>query len=62
MSFNYQFEIKLKERNLVNLAPPPEDPLGELSDFELGIRRFCYEYDHKVLVRLGNEEYLVFLA
>ncbi len=61
MIINYQFEIRLKERNLANLAPPPEDILGELSDFELGIRRFCYEYDHKVLVRVGNEEYFVFL-
>jgi hypothetical protein len=61
MNINYQFEIRLKERNLANLAPPPDDPLGELSAFELGIRKFCYEYDHKVLVRVGNEEYFVFL-
>jgi hypothetical protein len=56
-----RFEIRLKERNLENLAPPPDDPLGELSDFELGIRKFCYEYDCKVSVRVGNEEYFVFL-
>jgi hypothetical protein len=61
MSSNYQFEIRLKERNLENLAPPPDDPLGELSAFELGIRKFCYECDHKVLVKVGNEEYFVFL-
>jgi hypothetical protein len=61
MNSNYQFEIRLKERNLENLAPAPEDTLGELSAFELGIRKFCYEYDHKVLVRVGNEEYFVFL-
>lgn len=61
MNSNYQFEIKLIERNLENLAPPPDDPLGELSAFELGIRRFCYEYDSKVLVRIFQEEYFVFL-
>ena len=55
------FKIRLTERNLENFVDPPDDPLGELSDFELGIRRFCYEYDHKVLVRVGNEEYFVFL-
>ncbi|NES80095.1 MAG: hypothetical protein F6K10_00435 [Moorea sp. SIO2B7] len=61
MNSNYRFEISLKERNLENLAPPHDDPLGELSAFELGIRKFCYEYDYKVLVKVGNEEYFVFL-
>lgn len=61
MNSKKQFEIRLQERNLENLAPPPNDPLGELSDFELGIRRFCYEYDRKVLVRVENQEYFVFL-
>lgn len=61
MNGNYRFEIRLQERNLENLAPPPDDPLGELSALELGIRKFCYEYDHKVLVKVGNEEFYVFL-
>lgn len=61
MSSNPRLEIKLKERNLENIAPPPDDPLGELSDFELGIRKFCYEYDRQVSVRVCHEEYLVFL-
>ncbi len=61
MNSNDQFEIQLKERNLENFAPPPDDPLGELSAFELGIRKFCYEYDCQVLVRVANEEYFVFL-
>lgn len=56
-----RFEIRLKERNLENIAPPPDDPLGELSDFELGIRKFCYESDRQVLVRVGEQEYFVFL-
>lgn len=61
MNSNYLFQIRLQERNLENLAPPPDDPLGELSAFELGIRKFCYEYDHKVLVGVDNEEFFVFL-
>lgn len=61
MNSNYQLEIRLQERNFGNLAPPPDDPLGELSAFDLGMRKFCYEYDHKVLVKVAYEEYGVFL-
>ena len=56
-----QFKIRLGERNLENFADPPDDPLGELSDFELGLRMFCYEYDHKVIVEIGETKFNVFL-
>jgi hypothetical protein len=56
-----QFKIRLAERNLENFAPPPDDPLGELSAFELGLRKFCYEYDHKVIVEVGEIKFNVFL-
>lgn len=56
-----QFKIRLAERNLENFAPPPDDPLGELSPFELGLRKFCYEYDHKVIVAIGETKFNVFL-
>jgi hypothetical protein len=56
-----QFKIRLAERNLENFAPPPDDPLGELSAFELGLRKFCYEYDHKVIVEIGETKFNVFL-
>ncbi len=56
-----QFKIRLAERNLENFAVPPDDPLGELSDFELGLRRFCYQYDHKVIVEVGDTSFNVFL-
>ena len=56
-----QFKIRLAERNLENLADPPDDPLGELSQFELGLRMFCYEYDHKVIVEIGETKFNVFL-
>ncbi len=49
MSKIEQFKIRLAERNLEVFVDPPDDPLGELSDFELGLRKFCYEYDHKVI-------------
>ncbi|TAE59919.1 MAG: hypothetical protein EAZ87_07890 [Nostocales cyanobacterium] len=55
-----QFKIRLGERNLENFADPPDDPLGELSQFELGLRKFCYEYDHKVIVEIGETKFNVF--
>lgn len=56
-----QFKIKLAERILENFVDPPDDPLGELSAFELGLRKFCYEYDHKVIVEIGKTKFNVFL-
>lgn len=56
-----QFKIRLTERILENFVDPPDDPLGELSAFELGLRRFCYEYDHKVIVEVGETKFNVFL-
>jgi len=42
-------------------AEPPEDPLGELSEFQLGIRRFCFECNHTVSLEIGDEAITVFL-
>ncbi|HBE20784.1 MAG TPA: hypothetical protein DEG17_00985 [Cyanobacteria bacterium UBA11149] len=55
------FTWQIGERNLDNYALPPDDPLGELSDFELGLRRFCYECDRKVVLKIGEIEFAVFL-
>lgn len=55
-----QLKIRLAERNLEIFTPPPDDPLGELSDFELGLRKFCYEYDHKVIIEIGETKFNVF--
>ncbi|MCL1467799.1 hypothetical protein [Argonema galeatum] len=41
-------------------ALPPDDPLEELSDFELGLRRFCYECDRQVSVEIGDLQFTVF--
>ncbi|MBC6424055.1 MAG: hypothetical protein GDA43_23500 [Hormoscilla sp. SP5CHS1] len=56
---NHQFYIKLGEVCLENSALPPSDTLGELSDFELGLRRFCYEQNR--LVAIGPFTTRVFL-
>ena len=56
MNSRQKFNFKLAERFLENYAEPPEDPLGELSHFEMGWRRFCFEFDHKVLIEIGDEK------
>jgi hypothetical protein len=59
---NYlKFKIRLKEPDLLNDAEPPDDPLGELTHFELGIRRFCFECNHLVVLEIGAEKLEVFL-
>ncbi len=46
MTRRNNFSFKIGDRNLEKYSLAPNDTLGELSDFELGLRRFCYEYDH----------------
>ena len=52
--------LKIEASNFSQYASPSEDPLGELSAFELGMRRFCFEYNHRVLLELGNETIQIF--
>ena len=40
---------------------PPDDPLGELTSFELGVRRFCYDQNLSISIDIGNESKEVFL-
>jgi hypothetical protein len=61
MNSSHKFNFKLGERFLENYADPPEDPLGELSHFEMGWRSFCFECDHKVLIEIGDEKIEGFL-
>jgi hypothetical protein len=61
MNSRQKFNFKLAERFLENYAEPPEAPLGELSHFEMGWRRFCFEFDHKVLIEIGDEKIEAFL-
>jgi len=56
----HNFNFKIVELNLDKYALPPDDPLGELSDFELGLRRFCYEGDRRVVVEIGEIQLAVF--
>lgn len=56
-----KFDIRLENPFFQKYSAPPEDPLGELSDFEMGIRRFCFECNHQVSIEIGNEIISVFL-
>ena len=40
---------------------PPDDPLGELTSFELGVRRFCYDQNLSISIDIGNQSKKVFL-
>ncbi|TAF08022.1 MAG: hypothetical protein EAZ77_07840 [Nostocales cyanobacterium] len=50
-----KFYLTLEETVNVERFLPPEDPLGELSHLEMGLRRFCFENNRKVLIKLGNK-------
>ena len=36
-------------------AEPPNDPLNEFDEFEMGLKLFCYEQNHYVILELGNQ-------
>ncbi|MGB5901063.1 MAG: hypothetical protein WBD58_02300 [Geitlerinemataceae cyanobacterium] len=55
------FNIYLGDRCLQTYADPPEDPLNELSAFELGIRRFCYECNRPIYLEIGDDRLQLFL-
>jgi hypothetical protein len=55
------FQIQLAEINFEVYTEPPEDPLGELSDLEMNLRRFCYEYNQPVFLTIFDEKVRVFL-
>ncbi|NEP85125.1 MAG: hypothetical protein F6K39_47760 [Okeania sp. SIO3B3] len=56
-----QFKLRLDHKNIENFTTPPDDPLGELSDFDLGFRKFCYEFNRQVIVEIGQTKFKVFL-
>ncbi|MEG4227733.1 hypothetical protein QUA35_16770 [Microcoleus sp. N9_B2] len=59
---NYiNFTIQLEKPNCEQYADPPDDSLGELSHFELGLKLFCFECDSLVSIEIGQEKVKVFL-
>jgi hypothetical protein len=58
---NYSnFTIQLEAPNGEQYADPPEDSLGELSHFELGLKLFCFECDRPVSIDIGEQKVKVF--
>lgn len=55
------FTIHLEEPNSEKYADPPDDSLGELSHFELGLKLFCFECDRLVSIAIGQEKVKIFL-
>ncbi|MCH8295659.1 hypothetical protein IH992_31640 [Candidatus Poribacteria bacterium] len=56
-----RFNIQLEKPWVWEGLAPPEDTLGELSDFEMGLRRFCFECNHCVSIEIGGEKFDIFL-
>lgn len=56
MNSTQKFSIQLTEPCYENWFLPPEDPLGELSHLEMGLRRFCFEHNQKVLLKMGDQK------
>jgi hypothetical protein len=40
---------------------PPEDPLSEFSHLELGLRSFCFECNHKLLLTSEDKKQVLYL-
>jgi hypothetical protein len=55
--FKIQLEKPMSSENYL----PPDDPLGELSPFEKGLRLFCYERNHVVVIEMCGKEMHVYL-
>jgi len=59
---NYQnFNIQLKELNKDNLYDAPQDELNEYTDFEIGLKRFCFDNNRNVLLEIGDEKIVLHL-
>lgn len=61
MNNTQKFELLLEEPWTWEYLEPPEDPLGELSELENNLRRFCFECNHKVALKIGDDREELFL-
>jgi hypothetical protein len=55
------FNIKLDKPHKSAWDVRPQDQLGEFSPFEMGLKLFCFEQNHEVLIEIGNEKRYVYL-
>jgi len=40
-------------------AADPQDPLGELTDFEMGLWRYCYQNNRRILITVGDRSLVI---
>lgn len=56
------FSIQIGEPYAGDGSPEPDwDPLGELPESEVSFRKFCFRHNHRVDVRVGAAQGVVFL-
>ncbi|MFB2834294.1 hypothetical protein [Floridanema evergladense] len=55
------FNFKIEEPWIWEGLEAPDDPLNELSDLEMGLRLFCFEWNHKVSLEVGDTKKDIFL-
>lgn len=51
-----KFSLQIQETIKDNFYNPPEDELDELSEFEIGLKRFCFEQNRYVLIQLAGKK------
>ncbi len=51
-NFDIQIQSPVKE----DWYDPPSDPLNEYTDFEIGLKKFCFEHNRYVLLEIGNQQ------
>jgi len=61
MSNIHKFELLIKEPWVCEDLDPPEDPLGELTELENSLQMFCYECNHRIVLKIGEEKEELFL-
>jgi hypothetical protein len=47
-----KFSINIEEIIEDSFYEPPEDELNEFSDFEMGFRRFCFDNNHSIAIKI----------
>lgn len=54
--FSLRIGKPVEENIKKRIDDPPDDPLGEYNEFEMGLQRFCYEQNHYVILEVGDQK------
>ncbi|MEM6752221.1 MAG: hypothetical protein AAF630_04445 [Cyanobacteria bacterium P01_C01_bin.38] len=59
---NYlNFNIQLQDLRKNNFYDAPKDELNEYTDFEIGLKRYCFYNNRNVLLEIGDEKVILHL-